>query len=82
MPYQNSFMTTKQKLFQEHLSPAIQQSINWLSSGHVLDLHCVRLYDAAPFAKIIRVYLFFDAEHIEKGFQSSEMNEIFCVLFS
>ena len=30
MPYQNSFTTIKQKLFQENSSSALQQSINWI----------------------------------------------------
>ena len=29
MPYQNSFITIKSKLFQENSSSALQQSINW-----------------------------------------------------
>ena len=30
MPYQNSFTTIKEKLFQENSSSALQQSINWI----------------------------------------------------
>ena len=35
-------------------------------SGHILDLYCVRLSNAAPFCKNYTKH-FFDAKHLEKG---------------
>ena len=36
------------------------------SSGHILDLHCVRLLNAAPFSEYYAKF-YFDAKHLEKG---------------
>ena len=37
-----------------------------LQAGHILDLYCVRLSNAAPFCKNY-AKLYFDAKHLEKG---------------
>ena len=37
MPYQNSFTTIKEKLFQENSSSALQQSINWIKFTSEID---------------------------------------------
>ena len=37
-----------------------------MSSGHILDLYCVRLSNAAPFCENYTKF-YFDAKHLEKG---------------
>ena len=47
-------------------------------SGHILDLHCVRLLNAATFCKKY-AKLYFDAKHLEEGLTRGV---IFGALFS
>ena len=46
------------------------------NSGHILDLYCTRLSNAAPSRK-----LYYDAKHLEKGLNRG-VGEIFGALFS
>ena len=51
-----------------------------LPAGHILDLYCIRLLNAALFFEN-NTKLYFDATHLEKGL-NSDGREIFGALFS
>ena len=53
-----------------------------LPAGHILDLYCIRLLNAAPFCENY-TKLYFDAKHLEKGLNSEGGGggEIFGALF-
>ena len=48
--------------------------INLIQLGHILDLYCVRLSNAAPFCENY-AKLYFDAKHLEKGLNRGEGRE-------
>ena len=54
-----------------------------LRTGHILDLYCIQLLNAAPFSENY-TKLYFDAKHLEKGLNSEAGGggEIFGALFS
>ena len=54
-----------------------------LPAGHILDLYCIRLLNAALFCESY-TKLYFDAKHLEKGLYSEGKGggEIFDALFS
>ena len=48
-------------------------------AGHILDLYCIRLSNAAPFCEN---YTKFDTKHLEKGLNRGERGEIFGTLLA
>ena len=57
----------------------LMQLIDPTLSGHILDLYCVRLSNAAPFCENY-TKLYFDAKHLEKGLNRG-WGEIFGAFF-
>ena len=51
-----------------------------LPAGHILDLYCIRLLNAAPFCENY-AKLYFDTKHLEKGLNNEGRGMKFLVPF-
>ena len=61
-------------------NPRVISLKNWSTTGHILDLYCVQLSNAAPFCQNY-TKLYFDAKHLENGLNRGEGRRKFLVPF-